>query len=229
MPDLESSRPTPNSGNSPGPHHGYDPNQPRVPSGHSDGGQWTKTGRRHSRDRAPRGRRRPQQAGKLGLLRRRLPRRRLARRAARVQSRRQPDRLRVQAARRPRRLGRAPHRRAPRRHQVHIREQRQCAADLRRRRQSGQRHRMDRGWSAPAADRGSWHSSGPRSPPAPILLHGSALPRHRPSTPPPSRFSRGFRAGRIPTAPRSSLSTLRNTKSLKQMGMRSAQLFSWDL
>ena len=44
MPDLESSRPTPNSGNSPGPHHGYDPNQPRVPSGHSDGGQWTKTG-----------------------------------------------------------------------------------------------------------------------------------------------------------------------------------------
>ena len=44
MPDLESSRPAPNSGNSPGPHHGYDPNQPRVPSGHSDGGQWTKTG-----------------------------------------------------------------------------------------------------------------------------------------------------------------------------------------
>jgi hypothetical protein len=44
MPDLESSRPTPNTGNSPGPHHGYDPNQPRVPSGHSDGGQWTKTG-----------------------------------------------------------------------------------------------------------------------------------------------------------------------------------------
>ena len=44
MPDLESSRPTPNSGNSPGGHHGYDPNQPRVPSGHGDGGQWTKTG-----------------------------------------------------------------------------------------------------------------------------------------------------------------------------------------
>ena len=44
MPDLESSRPTPNSGNSPGAHHGYDPNQPRVPSGHGDGGQWTKTG-----------------------------------------------------------------------------------------------------------------------------------------------------------------------------------------
>jgi len=43
MPDLESSRPTPNSINSPGPHHGYDPDQPRVPSGHSDGGQWTKT------------------------------------------------------------------------------------------------------------------------------------------------------------------------------------------
>jgi hypothetical protein len=44
MPDLESSRPTPNSGNSPAAHHGYDPNQPRVPSGHSEGGQWTKTG-----------------------------------------------------------------------------------------------------------------------------------------------------------------------------------------
>ena len=70
MPDLESSRPTPNSGNSPGRHHGYDPNQPRVPSGHGDGGQWTKTGRRHSHDRAPRGGRRSQQAGKLGLLRR---------------------------------------------------------------------------------------------------------------------------------------------------------------
>lgn len=24
--------------------HGYDPNQPRVPAGHSDGGQWTDTG-----------------------------------------------------------------------------------------------------------------------------------------------------------------------------------------
>jgi hypothetical protein len=22
-------------------HHGYDPNQPRVSAGHSDGGQWT--------------------------------------------------------------------------------------------------------------------------------------------------------------------------------------------
>jgi hypothetical protein len=43
MPDLESSRPEPNHGNSPGPHHGYDRNQPRVPSGHGDGGQWTKT------------------------------------------------------------------------------------------------------------------------------------------------------------------------------------------
>ena len=25
-------------------HHGYDPNQPRVPAGHSDGGRWTSTG-----------------------------------------------------------------------------------------------------------------------------------------------------------------------------------------
>jgi hypothetical protein len=44
MPDLEASRPEPNYGNGSGPHHGYNPNQPRVPSGHSDGGQWTKTG-----------------------------------------------------------------------------------------------------------------------------------------------------------------------------------------
>jgi hypothetical protein len=43
MPDLEASRSEPQHGNGPGPHHGYDPNQPRVPSGHSDGGQWTKT------------------------------------------------------------------------------------------------------------------------------------------------------------------------------------------
>jgi hypothetical protein len=44
MPDLQSPHSEPNSGNGPGPHHGYDPNQPRVPSGHNDGGQWTKTG-----------------------------------------------------------------------------------------------------------------------------------------------------------------------------------------
>ena len=43
MTDLEASRPEPQYGNSSGPHQGYDPNQPRVPSGHSDGGQWTKT------------------------------------------------------------------------------------------------------------------------------------------------------------------------------------------
>ena len=43
MPDLDLSRPTPNSGNSLAPHHGYDPNQPRVPLGHSDGRQWTNT------------------------------------------------------------------------------------------------------------------------------------------------------------------------------------------
>jgi hypothetical protein len=29
--------------NSPTPHRGYDPNQPRVPAGHDDGGQWTRT------------------------------------------------------------------------------------------------------------------------------------------------------------------------------------------
>jgi hypothetical protein len=27
------------------PRHGYDPNQPRIPQGHPDGGQWTSTGR----------------------------------------------------------------------------------------------------------------------------------------------------------------------------------------
>ena len=43
MPDLEASRSEPQHGNGPGPRHGYDPNQPRVPSGYSDGGQWTKT------------------------------------------------------------------------------------------------------------------------------------------------------------------------------------------
>jgi hypothetical protein len=30
-------------GGSPTSHHGYDPNQPRVPAGHTDGGQWTST------------------------------------------------------------------------------------------------------------------------------------------------------------------------------------------
>src|SRR5262245_11301437 len=29
--------------------HGYDPNQPRVPAGHPDGGQWTKVGETHAR------------------------------------------------------------------------------------------------------------------------------------------------------------------------------------
>jgi len=43
MPDLEASRSEPPHGSGPGPQRGYDPNQPRVPSGHSDGGQWTKT------------------------------------------------------------------------------------------------------------------------------------------------------------------------------------------
>jgi hypothetical protein len=43
--DLEATRSPLQSGKaSPSPHHGYDPNQPRVPSGHRDGGQWTRTG-----------------------------------------------------------------------------------------------------------------------------------------------------------------------------------------
>jgi hypothetical protein len=42
--DLESARDPLQAGNSATPHHGYDPNQPRVPAGHHDGGQWTRTG-----------------------------------------------------------------------------------------------------------------------------------------------------------------------------------------
>jgi hypothetical protein len=40
--DLEgtNANPPPSSGSSP--HHGYDPNQPRVAAGHRDGGQWTR-------------------------------------------------------------------------------------------------------------------------------------------------------------------------------------------
>jgi hypothetical protein len=41
--DFESAGPL-QAGNDAGPHHGYDPNQPRVPAGHQDGGQWTRTG-----------------------------------------------------------------------------------------------------------------------------------------------------------------------------------------
>ena len=42
--DFEAMRgPVPGSDGT-SPHHGYDPNQPRVPSGHRDGGQWTRTG-----------------------------------------------------------------------------------------------------------------------------------------------------------------------------------------
>jgi hypothetical protein len=41
--DFEAMRsPLPHGGIA-GPHHGYDPNQPRVPAGHRDGGQWTRT------------------------------------------------------------------------------------------------------------------------------------------------------------------------------------------
>ena len=43
--DLEAASSPLQSGKaSPSPHHGYDPNQPRVPTGHRDGGQWTRTG-----------------------------------------------------------------------------------------------------------------------------------------------------------------------------------------
>ena len=41
--DLEAIRSRLQPSDGPRPHHGYDPNQPRVPAGHSDGGQWTTT------------------------------------------------------------------------------------------------------------------------------------------------------------------------------------------
>ena len=42
--DFEATRSPVQAGDGPRPHQGYDPNQPRVPSGHRDGGQWTRTG-----------------------------------------------------------------------------------------------------------------------------------------------------------------------------------------
>lgn len=41
--DLENMRGPLRPGDRPNAHHGYDPNQPRVPVGHRDGGQWTTT------------------------------------------------------------------------------------------------------------------------------------------------------------------------------------------
>ena len=41
--DFEAMRSRLPYGSVAGPHHGYDPNQPRVPAGHRDGGQWTRT------------------------------------------------------------------------------------------------------------------------------------------------------------------------------------------
>jgi hypothetical protein len=41
--DLEAVRSPLQAGDGTRPHHGYDPNQPRVPAGHRDGGQWTRT------------------------------------------------------------------------------------------------------------------------------------------------------------------------------------------
>jgi hypothetical protein len=42
--DLEATGGQLPPGAAPAPHHGYDPNQPPVPAGHRDGGQWTRTG-----------------------------------------------------------------------------------------------------------------------------------------------------------------------------------------
>lgn len=42
--DFEATRGPLQAGDGPSSHHGYDPNQPRVPAGHRDGGQWTRTG-----------------------------------------------------------------------------------------------------------------------------------------------------------------------------------------
>jgi hypothetical protein len=41
--DSEATRSQLQPSAAPAPHHGYDPNQPRVPAGHRDGGQWTRT------------------------------------------------------------------------------------------------------------------------------------------------------------------------------------------
>jgi hypothetical protein len=41
--DLEAIRSRWQPGDGSRPHHGYDPNQPRVPAGHREGGQWTST------------------------------------------------------------------------------------------------------------------------------------------------------------------------------------------
>ena len=223
MPDLESSRPAPNSGNSPGPHHGYDPNQPRVPSGHSDGGQWTKTGRRHSRHRAPRGGRRPQQAGKLGLLRRRLPRRRLARGAARVQSRPQPHRLRIQA--RPAAPGTgmsATPSFSRKAKSSHSRTAAMCSGSS----------TAKAIWSAPLngprtvfgrCRSDSWHSSRLRSAVA-LLGEAAGLALNAAAL----SFFTWLSSRKDPAKPRSSLSTLKNMKGLKHREMKSDKLFSWD-
>jgi hypothetical protein len=42
--DLEAMRSRLQGSDGARPHHGYDPNQPRVPAGRRDGGQWTRTG-----------------------------------------------------------------------------------------------------------------------------------------------------------------------------------------
>jgi hypothetical protein len=41
--DLEGTNSNLPPSGGPNAHHGYDPNQPRVPAGHGDGGQWTRT------------------------------------------------------------------------------------------------------------------------------------------------------------------------------------------
>ena len=122
---------------------GSDPNQPRVPSGHGDGGQWTKTG------------------GGTPTI---------ARREAVVDHSKQEswgsyvDGYRADGSLAEQRVFNRDRSRIisefkppndpedwderhtvilPDGQQVHIREQRQCAADLRRRRPPGQRHGVD--------------------------------------------------------------------------------------
>ena len=224
MPDLESSRPTPNSGNSPGPHHGYDPNQPRVPSGHGDGGQWTKTGGGTST---------------------------IARREAVVDHSKQEswgsyvDGYRADGSLAEQRVFNRDGSRivsefkAPddpgdwdERHTVVLPEGQKFTFE-----NSGNVQRIFDG-EGNLVSATEWTEEGLRPlpvgqlaflPAAAPAWRCSARQRDRRSTPLLSRFSRGFRAGRIPTDTRSSPLTLKNMKSLKQRGMRSAQLFSWDL
>ena len=222
MPDLESSRREPNHGNSSGPHHGYDPTQPRVPSGHGDGGQWTKT-----------------PGGGAPAI---------ARREALVDHSKQEswgsyvDGYRPDGSLAEQRVFNRDGSRIvsefkppdgpgdwDERHTVVLSDGTKFTFE-----NSGDVQRILDG-EGRAISATEWTEDGPR--PVPIgqlagaalalpLVVRSARQRYWRSARPQSRSSAGSRAAKIPIALRSSRSTPKNTKSLKQMGMRSGQLFS---